>query len=220
MGDRERLGVEVRDPPQVAIETLAFIALGYLAGSIPSGYWVVRWTLGEDIRRVGSGNIGATNVWRSFGPRYAIPVIVLDVVKGFVPALAATLVAGHVAGALAGGAAMLGHWRPLFLRFAKGGKMVATCGGALFGLAPVVGLIGAVVWLLVFAITRYASVSSILAAASLPVSALLLDEPWPVLVFSSAAALGVLVLHRGNLARLRAGTETRVQLRRKPATTT
>jgi acyl phosphate:glycerol-3-phosphate acyltransferase len=193
---------------------------GYLVGSIPSGYWVVRWARGEDIRRVGSGNIGATNVWRSFGPRYAIPVIVLDVAKGFVPALAATLVAGHVAGALAGGAAMLGHWRPLFLRFAKGGKMVATCGGALFGLAPIVGLIGAVVWLLVFAITRYASVSSILAAASLPVAALLLDEPWPVLVFSSAAALGVLLLHRANLSRLRAGTETRVQLRRKPATTT
>jgi acyl phosphate:glycerol-3-phosphate acyltransferase len=146
-------------------------------------------------------------------------VIVLDVLKGFAPALAATLVAGHVAGALAGGAAMLGHWRPLFLRFAKGGKMVATCGGALFGLAPIVGFVGAAVWLVVFAITRYASVSSIVAAASLPVAALVLGEPWPVLVFTSAAAIGVLVLHRGNLSRLRAGTETRVQLRRKPATT-
>jgi acyl phosphate:glycerol-3-phosphate acyltransferase len=173
-----------------------------------------------DIRTVGSGNIGATNVWRTFGPRYAIPVIVLDVLKGFVPALVATLAVGHLAGALAGGAAMLGHWRPLFLRFAKGGKMVATCGGALLGLAPLVGLIGAAVWIVVFALTRYASVSSIVAAGSLPVSALLLGEPWPVLVFSSAAALGVLVLHRGNLARLRAGTETRVQLRRKPAATT
>jgi glycerol-3-phosphate acyltransferase PlsY len=204
----------------LAIETLAFIVAGYLAGSLPFGYWVVRWTKGVDIRNVGSGNIGATNVWRTFGPRYAIPVIVLDVLKGFVPALVATLAVGHVAGALAGGAAMLGHWRPLFLRFAKGGKMVATCGGALLGLAPLVGLIGAVVWIIVFALTRYASVSSIVAAASLPVGALLLGEPWPVLVFSSAAALGVLVLHRGNLARLRAGTETRVQLRRKPAATT
>ena len=166
---------------------------------------------------MGSGNIGATNVWRTFGARYAIPVILLDVAKGFVPALVATILAGHVVGALAGGAAMLGHWRPLFLRFAKGGKMVATCGGALFGLAPVVGLTGAAVWIIVFAITRYASVSSIIAAASLPVAALALEEPWPVLVFSSAAAVGVLILHRGNLARLRAGTETRVQLRRKPA---
>ena len=159
-------------------------------------------------------------MWRSFGPRYAVPVIVLDVAKGFFPALVARLAAGHVAGALAGGAAMLGHWRPIFLGFAKGGKMVATCGGALFGLAPLVGLVGAVAWIAVFAVTRYASVSSILAAASLPVAAWLLDEPWPVLVFTTAAFLGVLVLHRGNLARLRAGTETRVQLRRKPAATT
>ena len=136
------------------------------------------------------------------------------------PALVATLAAGHVAGALAGGAAMLGHWRPIFLGFAKGGKMVATCGGALLGLAPLVGLVGAIVWIAVFALTRYASVASIVAALSLPIGALLLEEPWPVLVFAAAAALGVLILHRGNLARLRAGTETRVRLRRKPAATT
>ena len=172
---------------------------------------------GVDIRTLGSGTIGATNVWRTAGARYAIPVMLLDIVKGFVPALVATMAAGHVAGALAGGAAMLGHWRPIFLRFAKGGKTVATCGGALLGLAPVVGLVGIVVWLLVFALTRYASVSSILASLSLPVAALMLGEPWPVLVFTSAAAVGVLLLHRPNLARLRAGTETRVQLRRKAA---
>ena len=77
------------------------------------------------------------------------------------PVLTATLAAGHVAGALTGGAAMLGHWRPLFLGFAKGGKMVATCGGALLGLAPLVGLVAAVVWIAVFALTRYASVASI-----------------------------------------------------------
>ncbi len=136
------------------------------------------------------------------------------------PVLTATLAAGHVAGALTGGAAMLGHWRPLFLGFAKGGKMVATCGGALLGLAPLVGLVAAVVWIAVFAVTRYASVASISGALSLPIAALLLGEPWPVLVFVSAAALGVLILHRGNLKRLRAGTETRVHLRRKTATTT
>ena len=169
-----------------------------------------------DIRTLGSGNIGATNVWRAAGARYAIPVMLLDIVKGFVPALVATIMVGHVAGALAGGAAMLGHWRPIFLRFAKGGKTVATCGGALLGLAPLVGLIGILVWLLVFALTRYASVSSILAAMSLPVAALVLEEPWPVDVFTAAAAVGVLLLHRPNLSRLRAGTETRVQLRRKP----
>ena len=199
------------------IETLAFIVVGYLAGSLPFGLWVARLARGVDVRKLGSGSIGATNVWRAAGARYAIPVMLLDILKGFVPTLVATMAAGHVAGALTGGAAMLGHWRPIFLRFAKGGKTVATCGGALLGLAPIVGLIGVVVWLVVFALARYASVSSILAALSLPIAALVLDEPWPVLVFTSAAAVGVLLLHRPNLARLRAGTETRVQLRRKTA---
>jgi acyl phosphate:glycerol-3-phosphate acyltransferase len=194
---------------------LAFIVAGYLAGSLPFGYWVVRAARGVDIRTLGSGNVGATNVWRVFGPRLGLTVALLDVAKGFAPALAATLVVGHLAGALAGAAAMLGHWRPIFLRFAKGGKMVATCGGAFLGLAPLVGLLGAAVWLVVFALTRYASVSSIVAAAALPLAAVLLGEPWPVLVFSVAAAIAVLVLHRANLARLRAGTETRVQLRRR-----
>jgi glycerol-3-phosphate acyltransferase PlsY len=180
----------------------------------------VRLLKHEDIRKVGSGNIGATNVWRTYGARYGVPVMLADTLKGFVPALLATHYAGPLAGVLAGGAAMLGHWRPLFLGFAKGGKMVATCGGALLGLAPLVGLVGAIVWIAVFALTRYASVASIVAALSLPIGALLLEEPWPVLVFASAAALGVLILHRGNLARLRAGTETRVRLRRKPAATT
>jgi glycerol-3-phosphate acyltransferase PlsY len=95
--------------------------------------------------------------------------------------------------------------------------MVATYGGALLGLAPLVGLVGAIVWVAVFAVTRYASVASISAALSLPIAAVLLGERWPALVFTSLAALGVLILHRGNLARLRAGTETRVQLRRKRA---
>jgi glycerol-3-phosphate acyltransferase PlsY len=172
---------------------------------------------GDDIRRHGSGNVGATNVWRTFGPRLGLVVAVLDVMKGLVPTLVATLVAGHLAGALTGAAAMLGHWRPLFLGFARGGKAVATCGGAFLALAPLVGLGGAVVWLAIFAATRYASVSSIVAAAALPITAVVLDEPWPVLAFSVGAALAVLVLHRGNLARLRAGTETRVELRRRPA---
>jgi acyl phosphate:glycerol-3-phosphate acyltransferase len=217
LDDRERLGVCV--PDQSEIDTLAFIVAGYLAGSLPFGYWVVRAARGVDIRTLGSGNVGATNVWRVFGPRLGLTVALLDVAKGFAPALAATLVVGHLAGALAGAAAMLGHWRPIFLRFAKGGKMVATCGGAFLGLAPLVGLLGAAVWLVVFALTRYASVSSIVAAAALPLAAVLLGEPWPVLVLSVAAAIAVLVLHRANLARLRAGTETRVQLtrRREPA---
>lgn len=143
-----------------------------------------------------------------------MPVILVDTAKGFVPALLASLLLGKGAGVLAGGAAMLGHWRPLFLRWQRGGKMVATCGGAFLGVAPLVGAVGAVVWVVTFLVLRYASVASMLAAVSLPIAAVLLDEPWPVIAFAGAAAVGVVVLHRANIARLRAGTENRFRFRR------
>jgi len=196
--------------------TLPLLALaGYLAGSLPFGYWVVRATKGLDIRTVGSGNIGASNVWRTYGWRYGLPVALLDVAKGFVPALTATLVAGHLAGVVAGAAAMLGHWRPLFLGFAKGGKTVATAGGAFFGVAPLVGIAGAGVWILVFLLTRYASVASMASACSLPALAYGLGYPWPVIAFAGAAAAAVVLLHRANIARLLSGTENRATLRRR-----
>jgi acyl phosphate:glycerol-3-phosphate acyltransferase len=115
---------------------------------------------------------------------------------------------------LAGGAAMLGHWRPLFLRWQRGGKMVATCGGAFLGVAPLVGGVGAAVWIATFLVFRYASVASMAAALSLPIAAVLLDEPWPVIAFAGVAAVAVVVLHRSNIARLRAGTESRFRFRR------
>src|SRR5204862_4258533 len=107
--------------------------------------------------------------------------------KGFAPAFIATAYVSHLAGVLAGAAAMLGHWRPLFLRWQRGGKMVATCGGAFLGVAPVVGGIGAAVWIVSFLVFRYASVASILAAYSLSIVAVLLDEPWPVVAFAVVA---------------------------------
>jgi acyl phosphate:glycerol-3-phosphate acyltransferase len=187
---------------------------GYLLGSMPFGYWLVRLFKGEDIRKIGSGNIGATNVWRTYGKAYGIPIVVLDVAKGFVPALVGTLLVDELVGALAGGAAMLGHWRPLFLRFQKGGKTVATAGGTFFGIAPVVGVVGVVIWIAVFLISRYASLASLATAVAIPFVALALGEPWPVVAFAAIAGVAVLVLHRGNIARLRAGTESRFRLRR------
>ena len=211
MGHGQRLGEPV---PDHDLSTILFVIGGYLAGSIPTGYWLVRWLRRADIRAVGSGNIGATNVWRTFGARLGVPVMLLDTAKGFAPALLATIYVDHLAGVLAGGAAMLGHWRPLFLRFARGGKVVATCGGAFLGVAPVVGGIGLAVWIIVFSAFRFASVASIVAALSLPVAAVALGEPWPVDAFAGAAALAVLVLHRTNVSRLRAGTEKRFRFRR------
>src|SRR5436305_14893564 len=112
-----------------------FMVAGYLCGSITFGYWLIRWTKGVDIRTVGSRNLGATNVWRTYGWRYGLPVMVLDILKAFVPVLVATLVDGHLTGVLTGAAAMVGHARPIYLRFAKGGKMVATACGAFPGVA-------------------------------------------------------------------------------------
>ena len=169
---------------------------------MPFGYWLVRATKHVDIRKVGSGNIGASNVWRAFGWRYGVAVMLFDLAKGLVPALVATQVAGSLAGVLTGGAAMVGHARPLFLGFAKGGKAVATAGGTILGVAPLVGLIGAGLWIVVFALTRYASVASMISAASLPLVAWALGEPWPVIAFGGAAAAAVIVLHRQNVRRL------------------
>jgi acyl phosphate:glycerol-3-phosphate acyltransferase len=195
--------------------TAALVVLGgYLLGSMPFGYWLVRLLRGEDIRQVGSGNIGATNVWRAYGKAYGVPVIVLDVAKGFVPALVGTQLEGELVGVLAGGAAMLGHWRPLFLGFQKGGKTVAAAGGTFFGAAPLLGLAGLLVWVAVFLVSRYASLASMAAAVTLPLLAALLGYEWPVVAFAAIAAVAVLVLHRGNIARLRAGTESRFRLRR------
>src|SRR5438552_4649157 len=176
------------------------IVAGYLAGSIPTGYWLVRAVRHVDIRTLGSGNIGGTNVWRVFGRRLGFPVVFVDTAKGFVPALLATVYVSHLAGVLAGAAAMFGHWRPLFLKWQRGGKMVATCGGAFLGVAPVVGGIGAGVWILLFLLFRYASLASIFAALSLPVIAALLGEPWPVIAFGGAAGAAVIVLPRANIA--------------------
>jgi acyl phosphate:glycerol-3-phosphate acyltransferase len=196
------------------MKTALLVAAGYVLGSMPWGYWLPRLVERDDIRRHGSGNIGGTNVWRVYGWRLGLPVVLLDTAKGFVPALVATLMVSHLAGVLAGAAAMLGHWRPLFLRWRRGGKVVATCGGAFLGVAPVVGAVGAGVWVVVFLVFRYASLASIVAALSLPIAAILLDRPWPVIAFAAGAAAAVLVLHRPNIARLRAGTENRFRFRR------
>jgi acyl phosphate:glycerol-3-phosphate acyltransferase len=195
--------------------TAALVVLGgYLLGSMPFGYWLVRLAKGEDIRKVGSGNIGATNVWRSYGKAYGLPIVLLDVAKGFVPALVGTSLEGELVGVVAGGAAMLGHWRPLFLRFQRGGKMVATAAGTLLGVAPLLGALAAVFWIAVFLLCRYASVASMAAAVAVPALAVALGEPWPVIAFAALAGAAVFVLHRANIARLRAGTESRFRLRR------
>lgn len=195
--------------------TAILAAAGYVSGSMPWGYWLVRIFRHEDIRTLGSGNIGASNVWRVYGRYLGLPVVLLDTAKGFAPALVATLVVGHGSGVLAGGAAMLGHYRPLFMKFRKGGKMVATTGGAFLGVAPLVGGVGLGVWLIVFVVTRYPSLASMAASTSLVLWSWLLGYPWPVTVFAAFAAVGVIALHRTNIRRLWRGEENRSHLWRR-----
>jgi acyl phosphate:glycerol-3-phosphate acyltransferase len=199
------------------IEVAAIVG-GYLLGSLPFGYWLVRVFAGEDIRKVGSGNVGATNVFRHYGRRLGIAVALLDMAKGFAAALLGVALGGALVGVLAGAAAMLGHAKPIFLRFRTGGKMVATAGGAFFALAPIAALACVGVWLLVFMLVRYASVASLATALSLVGFVVLLGYPWPVIAFAVAGAAAIVFSHRQNLRRLFAGTEHRFELRRAPRT--
>lgn len=201
------------------LQDALIIAGGYLVGSIPVGVVVVRLLRGDDIRKQGSGNVGASNVWRSYGRRLGIPVALLDVAKGFVPAYVGLRVGGEWVGVLAGSAAMLGHARPIWLGFTKGGKMVATGGGVALALAPLAALICLLVWVATFMLFRYASLASLVTAAALPILTVVLGEPWPTVGFAVGAALAVVFLHRQNIGRLLHGTESRFSRAADPAST-
>jgi acyl phosphate:glycerol-3-phosphate acyltransferase len=194
-------------------EALAVLG-GYLLGSLPFGYWVPKLVRGEDIRTQGSGNVGASNVFRVYGRSLGVSVALLDLAKGFAAASLGLWLGGALFGVLAAAAAMLGHARPVFLRFEKGGKMVATAGGALVALAPLAAFICIAAWLVVFVVTRYASLASIVTALVLAVLVVVLDYPWPIIAFGIAGAAAVIVLHRENIRRLRGRTEHRFELGR------
>jgi len=194
-------------------ETLAVLG-GYLLGSMPFGYWVPKLVRGEDIRTKGSGNVGASNVFRVYGRSLGIPVALLDLAKGLAAAALGLWAGGALIGVLAASAAMVGHARPIFLRFEKGGKMVATAGGATLALAPLAAVICIAVWLVVFVLTRYASLASLVTAFALAILVVVLDYPWPIIVFGIAAMAAVIVLHRQNISRLLGGTEHRFELGR------
>jgi acyl phosphate:glycerol-3-phosphate acyltransferase len=189
------------------------IAIGYLLGSCPFGYWAGR-IRGVDLRREGSGNTGGTNAVRVLGPRIGVPVIVLDILKGTAAVLVASQLGGTGSEVLAASAAVLGHTFSVFLGFRGGGKAVATGAGAMFGLAPLIAAGVFVLWIVLGLLTRYVSVASMLSAVAFVVSAILTDKPWPVVAFTLFGAGVVFWRHRANIARLRAGTENRLNLPR------
>lgn len=188
--------------------------LAFVIGATPFGFLAAKMK-GIDIRDHGSGNIGATNVLRVLGKPIGIPVFILDVLKGSVPVLIAMQVSDNIWVAIASAiAAVLGHNYTFWLRF-KGGKGIATTAGALLPLMPVTILCAVVIWFVVLKVTRYVSVASITAAASLPVSLSLTSFiqqswNWPIVAFGSLLGLLAIWKHRSNIDRLRRGEENRI----------
>ncbi|HVZ48026.1 MAG TPA: glycerol-3-phosphate 1-O-acyltransferase PlsY [Gemmatimonadaceae bacterium] len=197
---------------------LPLLLAAYACGSFPSAYLAGRALKGIDLRRVGSGNLGTTNVYRELGAAPAAVVLLLDAAKGAVPSLAfprllvptddATVAMWWAFGF--GFAAIIGHAKPVFLLWKGGGKGVATAAGVFFAVTPTAATFALGAFLLVVSATRYVSLASMIAAATLPVAELLLGAPMPAVAASVAVALLVVVSHRGNLQRLMAGTERRL----------
>jgi acyl phosphate:glycerol-3-phosphate acyltransferase len=184
-------------------------ALGYLLGSVPFAFLLAR-RHGVDLRRAGSGNVGAANVLRLTGTTDAVIAVCLDGAKGALAVvLARRLMTDATAPVVAGLAAVIAHIYPVWLGF-RGGKGVATAAGAFAVLAPGAVLIAAGAFVVSIWITRYVSVGSMAAAMTLAIATVARDLPAPVVAGAAGAALMILYRHRGNVARVRAGTEPRI----------
>ena len=196
----------------------------YLIGAIPFAYIIARLH-GVDVRKVGSGNVGATNVLRSVGKLAGVTVLILDVAKGYLPALLipqafTAYTQGEQSTTLAitcALAAICGHVWPIYLRF-KGGKGIATSAGALIALAPAAVLIGLIVWIIVLLVSKYVSLASITAAVAIPAVSWYIYSPDGMLLPGALTVIGILAVakHKSNIQRLIKGNENRITLRKKP----
>ncbi|MEX1258383.1 MAG: glycerol-3-phosphate 1-O-acyltransferase PlsY [Gemmatimonadota bacterium] len=197
---------------------LLLVALAYLLGATPTSYWVGQAFYGLDLRKVGSGNLGATNAYRALGARAAVPVMLVDLLKGWAPValfprFAPEASFGWTLGY--GAAAILGHVFSFWVRL-RGGKGVATSAGVFVALAPWAVLVALGVWVGAVLLTGYVSLGSILAAVTLPIAMLFTPHPGgrSALVFAIALALFVIGAHRSNIRRLLRGDERRFGRRR------
>jgi len=201
----------------LAPSTLAAVLIGgYLLGSIPFGVLITRFSGVGDVRRIGSGNIGATNVLRTGRKDLALLTLLGDGGKGLAAVLIARALWGPEAGTMAGGAAFIGHLFPIWLNF-RGGKGVATFFGVMFGVAWPVGLAAAATWLAVALVFRYSSGGALTAAALAPAYALMLQQPRMIVALALLLAALIFARHHENIARLLAGTEPRIGRSKPPA---
>lgn len=188
--------------------TAIALALGYFLGSIPFGLILTRMAGLGDVRTIGSGNIGATNVLRTGNRKLAAGVLVADALKGTFAVLISQWLFGIEASLVAGFAAFLGHLYPVWLKF-KGGKGVATYMGVLLAAAPVFIIVFAAVWLGIAKLFRYSSLAALCAAVAVPVALFLAGQMETGALFGVMSAITILK-HHSNIARLLAGTESRI----------
>ena len=192
----------------LALPYAAALLIGYLLGSIPFGLIVTRCAGTPDIRSIGSGNIGATNVLRTGSKALALATLIGDALKGTAAVLAVRYALGPDAALAAAAGALLGHIFPVWLEF-KGGKGVATYIGLLIGLAWPAALAFCLTWLAVAALTRYSSLAGLIASAAMPPVLWFMDDPRTTALFVLLTIL-LWIMHRANIARLLAGTESRI----------
>ena len=192
-------------------QPVLWIIASYLVGAIPTSYLTVRLLKGQDLRTLGSGNLGATNLYRVLGWKYAVPVGIFDLLKGAVPVLLFAPLAGggDRTALLLGMAAVVGHVFSVFAGF-KGGKGVATGAGVVLGLAPWAFVAALVTWIILVKLSGYVSLASLGAALMLPPAVYLLHPERRPMIWLFAGLAGAIVLfHRANIRRLLAGTENR-----------
>jgi glycerol-3-phosphate acyltransferase PlsY len=190
---------------------LSLVVGAYLLGSVPSALFVVWLMTGKDVRRLGSGNIGATNAARAGGLRVGVVVTILDVAKGALPVWAMSVfhpASGWLAATML--AAVVGHCYPIWLKF-RGGKGVATAFGAFLVLSPWAAAAGIVLWLVVLLVWRRVSLASMVAAAAFPLALVVIDDPTPVILAAvSATAVLIVLRHHDNIRSLLAGDEPKI----------
>jgi glycerol-3-phosphate acyltransferase PlsY len=206
----------------VTAAMIPWLLASYLLGAIPTSYITARLFRHIDLREHGSRNLGATNLYRVLGWRYALPVGLLDMAKGLIPVLlfAPRASQSQLFGLICGMMAVLGHVYSVFVRF-RGGKGVATAAGVMLALTPAALGASFAVWFIVVGLTGYVSLGSILSAAVFPLAVWVLDPPEQAAIFwlDIAVAAAIIWLHRGNIRRLLKGTENRFGRRGAPAGT-
>ena len=197
------------------LKLLIFTIIAYLIGSIPTGYLIVKIKKNEDIRKIGSGSTGATNVKRVLGKKWFFIVMILDAIKGAVPVLLANYFVIKyssigLAPVLSAIAVLIGHSKPIFLGF-KGGKSVASGVGTILALCFPVGIIVAIIWSIITYISKYVSLGSIIAISISPILMYLFKQPIAYTVYCLLGALYIIWLHRENIVRLLNGNENKVR---------